>query len=75
MAMPSEARARGAVVTFDEVAGGADVTDTADVVVVGSGAGGGAIAAELAEGRPIGDPRRRGRLLQRQRFLLRSRRR
>jgi choline dehydrogenase-like flavoprotein len=46
----SEASARGAVVTFADVAGRADFTDDADVVVVGSGAGGGAIAAELAEG-------------------------
>src|SRR5262245_59331966 len=36
--------------TFDDVAGGRDQTVDADVVVVGSGAGGGAIAAELAEG-------------------------
>ncbi|HEY1586872.1 MAG TPA: GMC family oxidoreductase [Polyangia bacterium] len=37
--------------TFDEIAaGGRDVTVDADVVVVGSGAGGGAIASELAEG-------------------------
>lgn len=36
--------------TFDEVAGGRDLAVDADVVVVGSGAGGGAIAAELAEG-------------------------
>ncbi|HEX9101567.1 MAG TPA: GMC family oxidoreductase [Polyangia bacterium] len=37
--------------TFDEVAAaGRDVIVDADVVVVGSGAGGGAIAAELAEG-------------------------
>jgi choline dehydrogenase-like flavoprotein len=37
------------VVRFDD-AGSADRVESADVVVVGSGAGGGAIAAELAEG-------------------------
>ena len=36
--------------SFDQVAGGRDLVVDADVVVVGSGAGGGAIAAELAEG-------------------------
>ena len=37
--------------TFDQIAAdGRDVSIDADVVVVGSGAGGGAIAAELAEG-------------------------
>jgi choline dehydrogenase-like flavoprotein len=36
--------------TFNDVAGKPDLSDEADVVVVGSGAGGGAIAAELAEG-------------------------
>jgi choline dehydrogenase-like flavoprotein len=35
--------------TFDQVAAGRDLAVDADVVVVGSGAGGGAIAAELAE--------------------------
>src|SRR6478609_4054886 len=37
------------VVSFDD-AGDADRVESADVVVIGSGAGGGAIAAELAEG-------------------------
>ena len=37
--------------TFDEIAAaGRDLSVDADVVVVGSGAGGGALAAELAEG-------------------------
>jgi choline dehydrogenase-like flavoprotein len=36
--------------TFSQVAGQRDSTVDADVVVIGSGAGGGAIAAELAEG-------------------------
>jgi choline dehydrogenase-like flavoprotein len=35
---------------FSDVEGGPDLTVDADAVVVGSGAGGGAIAAELAEG-------------------------
>src|SRR5512147_2574095 len=38
------------VTSFSEVAGKGDFALDADVVVVGSGAGGGAIAAELAEG-------------------------
>src|SRR3954471_19364379 len=37
------------VVTFED-AGNADRVESADIVVIGSGAGGGAIAAELAEG-------------------------
>src|SRR5512146_1965372 len=38
------------VTSFSDVDGKPDFTAEADVVVVGSGAGGGAIAAELAEG-------------------------
>jgi choline dehydrogenase-like flavoprotein len=51
MAKPSEAFSRDAIVTFEDVVrGGArELRESADVVVVGSGAGGGAIAAELAE--------------------------
>jgi choline dehydrogenase-like flavoprotein len=51
MATPSEAFSRDAIVTFEDVTrGGArELRESADVVVVGSGAGGGAVAAELAE--------------------------
>jgi choline dehydrogenase-like flavoprotein len=38
------------VTSFDEVEGRPDLADACDVVVVGTGAGGAAIAAELAEG-------------------------
>ena len=49
MPAPSKGSPSGAVVTFGDVADRADLVESADVVVVGSGAGGGAIAAELAE--------------------------
>jgi choline dehydrogenase-like flavoprotein len=38
------------ITTFAQVEGGRDVEERADVVVIGTGAGGAAIAAELAEG-------------------------
>ncbi|HZU85308.1 MAG TPA: GMC family oxidoreductase, partial [Polyangiaceae bacterium] len=38
------------VTSFEQVEGRADLEDACDAVVVGTGAGGGAIAAELAEG-------------------------
>ncbi len=48
--MPSEPAVPAEIVRFSHVAGKPDFTDDADVVVIGTGAGGAAIAAELAEG-------------------------
>jgi choline dehydrogenase-like flavoprotein len=50
--MASDEFSRDAIVTYDDVmrGGARELRESADVVVVGSGAGGGAVAAELAEG-------------------------